>query len=54
MRGLMDRLKEIHSSESLSFSSAVAAQVAARSHSLVKMEEQTFGDEEDEGGEEEH
>uniref|UniRef100_A0A3Q3D4Q6 Vezatin n=1 Tax=Hippocampus comes TaxID=109280 RepID=A0A3Q3D4Q6_HIPCM len=51
---IMDRLKEIHSSESLSFSSAVAAQVAARSHSLVKMEEQTFGDEEDEGGEEEH
>ncbi|XP_051911655.1 vezatin isoform X1 [Hippocampus zosterae] len=51
---IMDRLKEIHSSESLSFSSAVAAQVAARSHSLVKMEEQTFGDEEDEGSEEEH
>ncbi|XP_061124713.1 vezatin isoform X1 [Syngnathus typhle] len=44
---IMDRLKEIHSSESLSFSSAVAAQVAARSHSLGKMEEQTFGDDEE-------
>ncbi|XP_077399543.1 vezatin isoform X2 [Vanacampus margaritifer] len=51
---VMDRLTEIHGSETLSFSSAVAAQVAARSHSLVKMEEQTFGDEEDGGGGEEH
>lgn len=52
---VMDRLTEIHGSEALSFSSALAAQVAARSHSLVNMEEQTFGDdeeEEDEGEEE--
>ncbi|AWO98246.1 putative vezatin [Scophthalmus maximus] len=38
---VMDRLTEIHGSEALSFSSALAAQVAARSHSLVNMEEQT-------------
>ncbi|XP_035460728.2 vezatin isoform X2 [Scophthalmus maximus] len=53
---VMDRLTEIHGSEALSFSSALAAQVAARSHSLVNMEEQTFGDadgEEDEEEEEE-
>ncbi|KAM4523122.1 vezatin isoform 1-T1 [Fundulus diaphanus] len=45
---VMDRLTEIHGSEALSFSSALAAQVAARSQSLVNMEEQTFGDEEEE------
>ncbi|XP_077956638.1 vezatin isoform X2 [Gasterosteus aculeatus] len=45
---VMDRLTEIHGSEALSFSSALAAQVAARSHSLIAMEEQTFGDEEEE------
>ncbi|XP_061662226.1 vezatin [Syngnathoides biaculeatus] len=50
---LMDRLTEVHGSETLSFHSSVAAEVAARSHSLVKMEEQMFGDEEDEGEEEE-
>ncbi|XP_053271298.1 vezatin isoform X1 [Pleuronectes platessa] len=50
---LMDRLTEIHGSEALSFSSALAAQVAARSHSLVKMEEQTFGDDEEEEEDEE-
>ncbi|XP_076016175.1 vezatin isoform X2 [Genypterus blacodes] len=44
---VMDRLTELHGSEALSFSSALAAQVAARSHALIKMEEQTFGDEED-------
>ncbi|XP_044042811.1 vezatin isoform X3 [Siniperca chuatsi] len=49
---VMDRLTEIHGSEALSFSSALAAQVAARSHSLINMEEQTFGDDE-EGDEEE-
>ncbi|XP_077565476.1 vezatin isoform X2 [Stigmatopora nigra] len=43
---IMDRLTEIHGSRAFSFSSAVAAQVAARSHSLPKMEEQTFGDDE--------
>ncbi|KAM8910472.1 vezatin isoform 5-T5 [Spinachia spinachia] len=51
---VMDRLTEIHGSEALSFSSALAAQVAARSHSLIAMEEQTFGDEEEEEEEEEH
>ncbi|XP_068162512.1 vezatin isoform X2 [Antennarius striatus] len=44
---LMDRLTEIHGPEVLSFSSALAAQVAARSHSLINMEEQTFGEEEE-------
>ncbi|XP_057710794.1 vezatin [Corythoichthys intestinalis] len=44
---IMDRLTEIHGSPSLGFSSAVAMQVAARSHSLPKMKEQTFGDDED-------
>nr|XP_046234672.1 vezatin isoform X2 [Scatophagus argus] len=50
---VMDRLTEIHGSEALSFSSALAAQVAARSHSLINMEEQTFGDDEEEEEEEE-
>ncbi|XP_070709869.1 vezatin [Pempheris klunzingeri] len=50
---VMDRLTEIHGSQALSFSSALAAQVAARSHSLINMEEQTFGDEEEEEDEEE-
>lgn len=50
---VMDRLTEIHGSEALSFSSALAAQVAARSHSLVNMEEQTFGDDEEEEAEDE-
>ncbi|KAM9845509.1 vezatin [Aulostomus maculatus] len=49
---VMDRLTEIHGSEALSFSSALAAQVAARSHSLINMEEQTFGEEEEEDEEE--
>ncbi|XP_055368115.1 vezatin isoform X2 [Betta splendens] len=50
---VMDRLTEIHGSEALSFSAALAAQVAARSQSLINMEEQTFGDEEEEEEEEE-
>ncbi|CAG5927359.1 unnamed protein product [Menidia menidia] len=50
---LMDRLTEMHGSEALSLSSALAAQVAARSHSLINMEEQTFGDDEVEEEEEE-
>lgn len=45
---LLDRLTEIHGSEALSFSSALATQVAARSRSLIVMEEQTFGDDEEE------
>lgn len=44
---VMDRLTEIHGSQALSFSSALAAQVAARSHSHISMEEQTFGDEDE-------
>ncbi|XP_056878243.1 vezatin isoform X3 [Takifugu flavidus] len=50
---VMDRLTEIHGSEVLSFNSVLAAQVAARSHSLINMEEQTFGDDEEEEEEEE-
>ncbi|XP_069556509.1 vezatin isoform X1 [Brachyistius frenatus] len=50
---VMDRLTEIHGSQALIFSSALAAQVAARSHSLINMEEQTFEDEEEEEEEEE-
>ncbi|KAM6984733.1 vezatin [Aplochiton taeniatus] len=42
---VMDRLTEIHGSATLSFSSAIASQVAARSHIFANMEEQTFGDE---------
>ncbi|KAG9345768.1 hypothetical protein JZ751_008912 [Albula glossodonta] len=45
---VMDRLTELHGSDALSFSSALAAQVAARSHSFTNMEEQTFGDEDEE------
>lgn len=45
---VMDRLTEIHGSQALSFSSALAAQVAARSQSLINMEEQTFGDDDEE------
>ncbi|XP_038833864.1 vezatin-like isoform X1 [Salvelinus namaycush] len=48
---VMERLTELHGSAALSFNSALAAQVAARSHTFANMEEQTFGDsgEEDEG-----
>ena len=48
-----DRLTELHGAEALSISSALAAQVAARSHALVHMEEQTFGDDDEEEEEEE-
>lgn len=50
---VMERLTEIHGSQALSFSSALAAQAAARSHSLVNMQEQTFGDDDDDDDEEE-
>ncbi|MEQ2263409.1 hypothetical protein XENORESO_007398 [Xenotaenia resolanae] len=49
---VMDRLTGLHGSETLSFSSALAAQVAARSQSLVNMEEMMFGDEDEEEEEE--
>lgn len=44
---LMDRLTEIHGTQALSFSSAIATQVASRSRSLITMEEQIFGDDDD-------
>lgn len=50
---LMDRLTEIHGTETLSFSSALATQVASRSRSLITMEEQIFGDDDEEGENEE-
>ncbi|KAG5846049.1 hypothetical protein ANANG_G00145610 [Anguilla anguilla] len=50
---VMDRLTELHGSATLSFSSALAAQVAARSHAFANMEEQTFGDEDEDEEEEE-
>ncbi|KAI4803159.1 hypothetical protein KUCAC02_006715 [Chaenocephalus aceratus] len=49
---VMDRLTELHGSEALSFSSALAAQVAARSQTLIAMKEQTFGDDDEEDEEE--
>lgn len=48
----MDRLTEIHGTEALSFSSALATQVASRSRSLITMEEQIFGDADEEENEE--
>nr|XP_015207822.1 PREDICTED: vezatin isoform X2 [Lepisosteus oculatus] len=45
-----ERLAGLHGSSAVSFSSALAAQVAARSHAFSCMQEQTFGDEEEEGG----
>ncbi|XP_033989548.1 vezatin isoform X2 [Trematomus bernacchii] len=50
---VMDRLTELHGSEALSFSSALAAQVAARSQTLIAMKEQTFGDDDDDDEEDE-
>lgn len=49
---LMDRLTEIHGTEALNFSSALATQVASRSRSLITMEEQIFGDDDEEENEE--
>lgn len=45
---VIDRLTELHGSEALSFSSALAAQVAARSHTFTHMQECTYGDSGDE------
>ncbi|XP_055009302.1 vezatin isoform X2 [Boleophthalmus pectinirostris] len=44
---IMDRLTEIHGSQALSFGSALASQVAARSRSIMTIEEQTFEDNDD-------
>ncbi|XP_028810317.1 vezatin isoform X2 [Denticeps clupeoides] len=53
---VMDRLTELHGAEAISFSLALAAQVAARSHTFTHMQEHTFGDSDEdvyEGEEEE-
>ncbi|XP_048013324.1 vezatin isoform X1 [Megalobrama amblycephala] len=45
---VIDRLTEMHGSEAISFSSALAAQVAARSHTFTHMQESTYGDSDEE------
>uniref|UniRef100_A0A673NBT3 Vezatin n=1 Tax=Sinocyclocheilus rhinocerous TaxID=307959 RepID=A0A673NBT3_9TELE len=45
---VIDRLTELHGSEAISFSSALAAQVAARSHTFTHMRECTYEDSEEE------
>ncbi|XP_072309808.1 vezatin isoform X2 [Eucyclogobius newberryi] len=50
---VLDRLTEIHGSQALSCCSTLASQVAARSRSLMTMEEQTFGDDNDDDNENE-
>ncbi|XP_053544177.1 vezatin isoform X3 [Ictalurus punctatus] len=53
---VIDRLTELHGSEALSIGSALAAQVAARSHTFTHLQECTYGDsdeEEEEEGEKE-
>ncbi|KAJ8384358.1 hypothetical protein AAFF_G00206110 [Aldrovandia affinis] len=47
-----DRLTDLHGAAALSFSSALAAQAAARSHAFTSMAEQTFGDEDEDEEEE--
>ncbi|ROL50124.1 Vezatin [Anabarilius grahami] len=45
---VIDRLTELHGSEAISFSSALAAQVAAHSHTFTHMQESTYGDSDEE------
>ncbi|KAK3517856.1 hypothetical protein QTP70_021007 [Hemibagrus guttatus] len=45
---VIDRLTELHGSEVLSIGSALAAQVAARSHTFTHLQECTYGDSEEE------
>lgn len=45
---VIDRLTELHGSEAISFSSSLAAQVAARSHTFTHMQESTYGDSDEE------
>ncbi|XP_041110733.1 vezatin-like isoform X2 [Polyodon spathula] len=45
-----ERLSGLHGSAAISFSSALAAQAAARSYAFSSMQEQTFGEDEDEDG----
>ncbi|XP_058272657.1 vezatin isoform X3 [Hemibagrus wyckioides] len=50
---VIDRLTELHGSEVLSIGSALAAQVAARSHTFTHLQECTYGDSDEEEKEEE-
>ncbi|XP_058841997.1 vezatin-like isoform X1 [Acipenser ruthenus] len=45
-----ERLSGLHGSAAIGFSSALAAQAAARSYAFSSMQEQTFGEDEDEDG----
>lgn len=45
---VMDRLTEMHGSEVLSIGSALAAQVAAHSHTFTHLQECTYGDSDEE------
>ncbi|XP_026876472.2 vezatin isoform X2 [Electrophorus electricus] len=45
---VIERLTELHGSEALSFGSALAAQVAARSHNFTHLQECTYEDSEEE------
>ncbi|MGH0165495.1 UNVERIFIED_CONTAM: hypothetical protein FKN15_051630 [Acipenser sinensis] len=47
---VQERLSGLHGSAAISFSSALAAQAAARSYAFSSMQEQTFGEDEDEDG----
>ncbi|XP_066523707.1 vezatin isoform X2 [Hoplias malabaricus] len=49
---VIDRLTELHGSEAFSFGSALAAQVAAQSHTFTHLEECTYGDSDEEEQEE--
>lgn len=48
---VIDRLTELHGSEVLSIGSALAAQVAARSHTFTHLQECTYGDSDEEDNE---
>lgn len=48
---VIDRLTELHGTEVLSIGSALAAQVAARSHTFTHLQECTYGDSDEERGE---
>lgn len=50
---VIDRLTELHGSEVLSIGSALAAQVAARSHTFTQLQECTYGDSDEEEAKEE-
>lgn len=50
---VIERLAELHGSEVLSIGSALAAQVAARSHTFTQLQECTYGDTDEEDDEKE-